>query len=82
MAGGNGETAAIAFELWKEQLRKDCQIHDKLAAFDAMGEYVLHLLWESGIEPSVQSIVANTAPHSSGGNFRPANTQVKRPNAS
>ena len=82
MTDEKGGKPAIAFELWKVQLRKDCELHDKLAAFDAMGEYVLHLLWETGLEPTVQSIVASSPAHSGNGNFRTARAQVKRPNAS
>jgi hypothetical protein len=48
------------YEIWKIELRKDCEMQDKLAAFDAMGEYVLKLLWETGAKPSVNGILEHT----------------------
>lgn len=45
------------FEDWKLQLRKDCEIKDKIIAFDAIGESVLTLLWRSGVAPSVSAII-------------------------
>jgi hypothetical protein len=48
------------YEIWKIELRKDCEMQDKLAAFDAMGKYVLKLRWETGAKPSVNEIVEQT----------------------
>ena len=50
-------TTILAFEQWKTQLSVDCQRLHKLLVFDRTGEYVLRLLWEHGIEPTVQGIV-------------------------
>ena len=50
-------TPVVAFDVWKQRFRHDCQRCDKLYAFDAFGDPVLQLLWESGLEPSVRAIV-------------------------
>jgi hypothetical protein len=50
---------SITFEAWKSQLRKDCVALNKLPAFDGLSEAVLRILYENGVDPSVQSIVAN-----------------------
>jgi hypothetical protein len=44
------------FEEWKSALKKDCERHDKLAVFDALGDYVLKLLWQGGVQPTVRAI--------------------------
>jgi len=49
----------ITFDVWKKQLRKDCAALDKLCAFDGLGEAVLRILYENGVDPNVQSIVTN-----------------------
>jgi hypothetical protein len=49
----------LPFELWKAQLRSDCQRMHKLLVFDSTGDYVLQLLWKNGIEPTVQAIIAD-----------------------
>jgi hypothetical protein len=46
------------FEVWKRRLREDCREQDKLIAFDNLGDACMSLLWEDGIEPSVQAITA------------------------
>jgi hypothetical protein len=46
----------IAFDVWKERLREDCERQDKLAAFNAFSDYVLRLLWQAGIGPSVNEV--------------------------
>ena len=45
------------FEHWKARFRKDCEEHDKVNAFNSLGESVLRLLGESGTEPNVQAII-------------------------
>ena len=47
----------LTFERWKDSLRYDCDWHQEKAAFDALGDYVLQMLWERGVEPTVQAIV-------------------------
>jgi len=46
------------FEVWKQRLREDCLQQDKMIAFENLGDACLSLLWEDGIEPSVQAITA------------------------
>ena len=49
----------ITFEMWKTQLRTACIALDKLRAFESLGEAVLRILYENGLEPTVQSVVTN-----------------------
>jgi hypothetical protein len=49
--------SSLPFEVWKVYLRKDCEGRDKLRELDGLGEYVLRLLWERGLDPTVQAIV-------------------------
>jgi hypothetical protein len=63
---GKGDgSPPISFEAWKLQLRKDCELQDKLLAFQALGDYVLQVLWERGCDPSVQAIIDGTSEYSS-----------------
>ena len=45
------------FEIWKEQLRLDCEREQKLLAFEALPDDVLKLFWLRGLHPSVKAIV-------------------------
>lgn len=47
------------FDAWKEELRKDCEARGTLNGYEAMGDQVLKLLWESGIAPNVDAIAGN-----------------------
>jgi hypothetical protein len=49
---------AMTFDEWKQLLQSDCVSHDKLPAFQAMNDYVLKLLYDSGLDPTVGSIAA------------------------
>jgi hypothetical protein len=49
----------FAFEKWKESLRQDCIAQDRLAAFNSVGEYVLRILYENGLEPTVSAIATD-----------------------
>jgi hypothetical protein len=51
----------LAFEAWKSRLQQDCQLRDKMLAYNTLGEDCLRLLWETGIEPSVQGIIDGSA---------------------
>lgn len=51
------DTVPVAFDTWKLGLRTDCELQDKLLAFEALGDFVLRLLWESGVEPSVEGVM-------------------------
>ena len=42
---------------WKELLRDDCNGRDKIYEFDGLAEYVLKILYESGLDPTVEAIV-------------------------
>lgn len=48
---------SVPFTLWKTRFRFDCELHGKLLAFDAMGDSILQLLWEVGLEPSVEGVI-------------------------
>ena len=52
-------TPNLNFQDWKLLLREDCRCQGKLPAFDSLGEYVLSMLWEEGLDPTVQGILAN-----------------------
>jgi len=45
------------FEAWKSLLRKDCIVRDKLPAFEGLGEVILKILYENGLDPTVEAIV-------------------------
>ena len=49
--------SSLAFDLWKLKLRKDCERQGKLLAFDAIGDYALRLLWETGLDPTIRAIL-------------------------
>lgn len=44
------------FEIWKEQLRLDCEREQKLLAFEVLPDDVLKLFWLRGLHPSVNAI--------------------------
>jgi hypothetical protein len=46
----------LAFDAWKARLREDCMRQDKLLAYESIGDYVLTILWNQGIEPTVDGI--------------------------
>lgn len=48
---------ALTYEIWKVQLRKECENEGKMLAFDSLGEYTLKLLWQNGLDPNVWAIV-------------------------
>ena len=50
---------SLTFEAWKSLLRNDCIALGKQTAFDSLGEAVLRILYENGLEPTVQSIITN-----------------------
>lgn len=54
---GQSPKRATDFNAWKLILRLDCARRDKTEAFDALTDPVLKLLWESGIDPTVQAII-------------------------
>ena len=51
------------FDVWKLKLRRDCELQGKLFAFEAMGDPILRILWERGLNPSVEAIVGSPPEH-------------------
>jgi hypothetical protein len=49
----------LSFENWKDLLHRDCAAKDKEGAYMALGESVLMLLWQSGLDPTVEGISDN-----------------------
>ena len=47
----------LTFVAWKALLRIDCIGLGKLQAFDGLGEAVLRILYENGVDPTVEAIV-------------------------
>jgi len=56
-AGENKQEVPDGFRAWKEQLREDCHLQGRRYAFAVLGNHVLRLLWESGLEPTVEAVV-------------------------
>ena len=48
----------LPFEVWKLHLRDDCEREGKPDVFSILRNHCLRVLWEGGLEPSVQAIVA------------------------
>jgi hypothetical protein len=46
----------LSLEVWKKRLREDCERHGKMQNFLCLGDYVLEILWKTGIEPTAQAI--------------------------
>jgi len=53
--------SSLEFDVWKLELRNDCESQGKLSVFNAMGDYVLQLLWAIGLDPSLKAIVEHPA---------------------
>ncbi len=49
----------LTFENWRSLLRNDCIALDKLPAFNTLGDGVLMVLYNNGLDPTVASIVAH-----------------------
>jgi len=47
----------MTFEAWKALLRIDCIALGKNQAFDRVGEVVLRILYENGVDPTVEAVV-------------------------
>ena len=50
-------TPQVTFEVWKLLLRKDCEMQDKLLAFQALGDSVLEIFWRSGLKPTIEALL-------------------------
>lgn len=55
--GNEASKPELPFEVWKSLLQKDCEVHNKLMAFQAFGDSVLEILWQSGLHPSVKALL-------------------------
>jgi hypothetical protein len=53
---------SINFKVRKLMLRRDCEARQKLQAFEALSDSVLKLLWESGLDPTVQALIESATP--------------------
>lgn len=51
----------MRFEEWKSLLRKDCELQGKTSAFNALGDYVLEMLWKIGLSPTVEALAEGTS---------------------
>lgn len=49
--------AVLSFEAWKDYLCSDCIRHEKLEAYNCLGDFILKLLYDSGIAPTVDAIL-------------------------
>lgn len=47
----------MTFKDWKDGLRRDCELEDKLLAFNNLPECALKIFWERGVEPYVQALI-------------------------
>jgi hypothetical protein len=60
LGGAEPGRPTLSFDEWKLQLRKDSERESKLVAFNALSDYVLKLLWKSGVAPSCSAIIEST----------------------
>lgn len=73
MASAPSPKPSLTFDSWRLQLRNDCQSTGKLKAFDALGDYLLQLLWMSGVDPTVRALSSQEQGwHTRRSTFRPA----------
>jgi hypothetical protein len=47
---------SLAFEIWKIELRDDCETAGKLSAFNAFDDSALELLFQKGLAPTHEAI--------------------------
>jgi len=52
----------LSYRSWKQLLRKDCIARDKLPAFNTLDDIVLNILYENGVEPSVDALINKGMP--------------------
>lgn len=50
----------LNFKDWKDGLRRDCELEDKLLAFNKLPDYALKVFWERGVKPTVQALIEDT----------------------
>jgi len=49
----------LQFEIWKTELRENCAKEDKLLAFKSLDDTVLSLIFDRGIQPTPEAIIAD-----------------------
>jgi hypothetical protein len=49
--------ATLSFEAWKDYLCRDCISNEKIEAYNCLGDFILKLLYDSGVAPTVDAIV-------------------------
>lgn len=49
----------LSFQKWRELFRNDCVARNKQLAFDKLGVYVLKVLYENGLDPTVEAVSEN-----------------------
>lgn len=47
----------LPFKEWKVRFRIDCEDHNYLPAFKALGDSVIELLWQLGTEPTIKALL-------------------------
>ena len=52
-------STSLTFGAWKQLLQNDCIAQDKELAFNAIGDPVLQVLYDSGLDPTVDAIIAS-----------------------
>jgi hypothetical protein len=45
------------FDTWTKRLRNDCAARGKIREFDGLGPRILRILYENGLDPTVEAIV-------------------------
>lgn len=45
------------FDTWTKRLRSDCAAQGKSREFDGLGKRILRILYENGLDPTVEAIV-------------------------
>ena len=66
----------LSFDGWKEHLRNDCIACNKEREFNGLGECVLKILYQNGVDPTVRALVRDGL----NGIPKPATSARKAPN--
>ena len=53
----------LSFESWKSYLYYDCIENGKAQTFVKLGDYILQIFWERGIEPTVKALIEDGTTH-------------------
>lgn len=55
--GKESKKPELGFDVWKSLLQRDCEMQDKLLPFQALGDPVLQILRQSGMNPTVEALL-------------------------